>query len=298
MSCSLAQAIRDELTNQDHALLISIPASLYFKVLALISWHYRTTTRTAITSVPPFDHSATEQWALQCRSAFSLLELKPLRRRTQLDEALQNDLEWLHTQAPALVSLQSTLRLHSGRSTELLGTPAGRSALRQHLSLAQLSVPAPADWSLRASSEAKCKVCGIYEHDRMDLNEGVDVELRVYNCIACMGWWHFTCLTEEDRQSLPSDLIQVENVEDGVAPPWRCKDCVKSTNFAVQRILEVLRDEEGRFYFVLEYLGYRVACIRQLYSSTRRRVTSAIPRADPRFLPELLLHRPLVEKGQ
>ena len=41
-----------------------------------------------------------------------------------------------------------------------------------------------------------------------------------------------------------------------------------------------------------------VACIRQLYSSTRRRVTSAIPRADPRVLPELLLHRPLVEKGQ
>ena len=46
MSCSLAQAIRDELTNQDHALLISIPASLYFKVLALISWHYRTLRRT------------------------------------------------------------------------------------------------------------------------------------------------------------------------------------------------------------------------------------------------------------
>ncbi len=90
----------------------------------------------------------------------------------------------------------------------------------------------------------------------MDSNEGEEVELRVYNCIACMGWWHFTCLAEEDRQSLPSDLI--ENVEDGVAPPWRCKDCVKATKYAVQRILEVLRDEEGRFYFVLEYLGYRL----------------------------------------
>ena len=43
-----------------------------------------------------------------------------------------------------------------------------------------------------------------------------------------------------------------------MAPPWRCKDCVKATKYAVQRILEVLRDEEGRFYFVLEYLGYRL----------------------------------------
>ena len=96
----------------------------------------------------------------------------------------------------------------------------------------------------------------MFEQDRMDSNEGEEVELRVYNCLACMGWWHYTCLTEEDRQSLPTDLI--ENVEDGVAPPWRCKDCVKTTKYAVQRILEVLRDEEGRFYFVLDYLGYRL----------------------------------------
>jgi hypothetical protein len=43
-----------------------------------------------------------------------------------------------------------------------------------------------------------------------------------------------------------------------MAPPWRCKACIKDTKYAVQRILEVLRDEEGRFYFVLEYLGYRL----------------------------------------
>jgi hypothetical protein len=41
-----------------------------------------------------------------------------------------------------------------------------------------------------------------------------------------------------------------------------------------------------------------VACTRQLYPSTRRRVSSATPRAVPRFLPELLLHSPLAEKGQ
>jgi hypothetical protein len=90
----------------------------------------------------------------------------------------------------------------------------------------------------------------------MDSEDGDSVELRVYNCIACMRWWHFTCMAEEDRQSLPPDLI--ENVEDGVAPPWRCSDCVRTDKYAVQRILEVLRDEEGRFCFVLEYLGYRL----------------------------------------
>ena len=91
-------------------------------------------------------------------------------------------------------------------------------------------------------------------------------ELRVYNCIhwqvACMGRWHFTCLTEEDRhwQSLPSDLIENAEDRDGVAaPPWRCKDCAKTTKYAVQRILEILRDEEGRSYFVLEYPGYRLS---------------------------------------
>ena len=42
----------------------------------------------------------------------------------------------------------------------------------------------------------------------------------------------------------------------------------------------------------------RVTCKRPLYSSTRRRVSSATPRAVPRFLPELLLHSPLAEKGQ
>jgi len=41
-----------------------------------------------------------------------------------------------------------------------------------------------------------------------------------------------------------------------------------------------------------------VTCTRQLYPSTRRRVSSATLRAVLRFLPELLLHSPLAEKGQ
>ena len=51
---------------------------------------------------------------------------------------------------------------------------------------------------------------------------------------------------------LPSVLI--ENVEDGAAPPWRCQDCVKKDQYAVQRVLEVVRGEDGKFYLLLEYL--------------------------------------------
>jgi hypothetical protein len=65
------------------------------------------------------------------------------------------------------------------------------------------------------------------------------------------------CLT--DRQTLPATPIA--NVEDGVAPPWRCQECVKD-QYAVQRVLEVVRGEDGKFHLLLEYLGYRYLEVR------------------------------------
>jgi hypothetical protein len=119
----------------------------------------------------------------------------------------------------ALQQLGHALRPHSGRSTTLLTTPAGRRDFSTQLALHRLSVPAPADWSLRASSETVCKVCGMFEHDRIDLDEGDQVEFRVYGCIFCNGWWHAASLSlsEQDRQSLPTELVPT--VEDGAAPP-------------------------------------------------------------------------------
>jgi hypothetical protein len=62
-------------------------------------------------------------------------------------------------------------------------------------------------------------------------------------------------MSDTDRQTL--SLAPVENIEDGVAPPWRCQECAKKNQYAVQRILEVVRGEGGKFYLLFEYLGYR-----------------------------------------
>ncbi len=67
-------------------------------------------------------------------------------------------------------------------------------------------------------------------------------------------------MSATDRQTLPSVLIT--NVEDGTAPPWRCQECVKKDQYVVQRVLEVARGEDGKFYLLLEYLGYRYLEIR------------------------------------
>ncbi len=62
-------------------------------------------------------------------------------------------------------------------------------------------------------------------------------------------------MPDTDRQTQPLALI--ENIEDGAAPPWRCQECVKKNQYAVQRILEVVRGEGGTFHLLLEYSGHR-----------------------------------------
>jgi hypothetical protein len=51
--------------------------------------------------------------------------------------------------------------------------------------------------------------------------------------------------------------MPVENVEDGVAPPWRCQACVRNDKYAVQRVVDVMRAENGQVYLLMEYLGYQ-----------------------------------------
>ena len=62
----------------------------------------------------------------------------------------------------------------------------------------------------------------------------------------------FASIEDTDRQTLP--LAPIANVEDGVAPPWRCQECVKQDQYAAQRVLEVVRGEDGKFYLLLEYV--------------------------------------------
>ena len=55
--------------------------------------------------------------------------------------------------------------------------------------------------------------------------------------------------------------MPIENVEDGVAPPWRCQACVKNDKYAVndqyavQRVVDVMRVENAQVFLLVEYLG-------------------------------------------
>jgi hypothetical protein len=61
-------------------------------------------------------------------------------------------------------------------------------------------------------------------------------------------------MSPAERATLPD--IPAENVEDGVSPPWRCQACVKNDKYAVQRVVDVVRAENGQVFLLMEYLGY------------------------------------------
>ena len=55
--------------------------------------------------------------------------------------------------------------------------------------------PQPVDWSFRHTSEARCKVCHVYEHDRMDPTDVTPPGEAVQSCMACISWWHEACMS-------------------------------------------------------------------------------------------------------
>jgi len=240
--------------------MISVPAVIHFKLLSLIAWHYYDRTVRLIQSVPRLDYAASEPWAMECRRELEAVQLRPAPSSQLLPQELVEQKEEFFRHSPNLKALKMQLRPHSGLSASLLHTPEGCRLLYDRFGIRDLSWPAPADWSIRHTSEAKCKVCHIYEHDLMEVMEGVNSGEVVHNCMSCNGWWHESCMPDLDRQTLPA--TPVTNVEDGVAPPWRCQECVKKDQYAVQRVLEVVRGEDGKFYLLLEYLGYRYLEIR------------------------------------
>ncbi len=80
-------------------------------------------------------------------------------------------------------------------------------------------------------------------------------ELDAENCMACTKWWHPTCLPAAERLTLP--LESIVDVEAGLVPPWRCQECYRTDQYCVNRVLDVVRTEKGKFCLVLEYLGYK-----------------------------------------
>ena len=149
---------------------ISVPAAIHFKILSLIAWHYYDNTTRFIQSVPRLDYAASENWAMECRRELLTVELRPkLSLQPQLQEAREEEGEFFRG-SPNLKALKVQLRLHSGMSAELLRTPGpeGCRILYDRLGIRELTWPEPADWSIRHTSEARCKVCQIYEHDLME----------------------------------------------------------------------------------------------------------------------------------
>ena len=235
--------------------MISIPAVIHFKILSLLAWHYYDCTVRFIQSVPKIDYAADEPWAMECCRELAGVQLQPTRPSESVSLDTADKEEEFFRKSPSLKALRYCLQQHSGLSASLLHTPAGCRLLYDRLGIHDLTRPDPADWSIRHTSEARCKICHIFEHDLMEVSEGVTLGETVHNCMSCNSWWHESCMSDTDRQTLP--LAPVENIEDGVAPPWRCQECVKQNQYAVQRILEVVRGEGGTFYLLLEYLGYR-----------------------------------------
>ena len=211
---------------------------VHVKLLGLISWHYKNYTAKLITGVPPCNYAATEPWAMACMEAMGTIQLKPVQGVHGTNPGTPLQVAQLIAKYPMLGQLQAVLRPHSGFSTELLRTRQGCQQLYERFGIRLLPRPRPADWSIRHTSEAKCKVCRIFENDRMDRTDNTPPGETVQNCMACMSWWHEACMSPADRATLPD--MPIENVEDGAAPPWRCQDCVKKDKYAVQRVVDVM----------------------------------------------------------
>jgi len=222
----LYREVRDLHRGQDHAFLISVPMVLHSKLLSLIGWHYKNLTAMLITSVPPGNPADKEPWAMACVEALDAIQLRPREDRQAASHGTQPQVERLTGLHPTLGRLRPQLLPHSGFSSELLRTSQGCQQLYDRLDIQSLPRPRPADWSIRHTSEARCKVCLIYEHDRMERSDSTSPEETVQNCMACMSWWHEACMTPADRSTLPD--MPIENVEDGISPPWRCQACVKN----------------------------------------------------------------------
>ena len=251
----LYREVRDLHRGQDHAFLISVPVVLHAKLLSLIGWHYKNFTAMLITGVPPGNPADTEPWAMACVEALGAIQLRQSEDRQAASQGGSHQGARHIDLNPALGQLQTQLLPHSGFSTELLRSRQGCQQLYDRLDIRLLPRPRPADWSIRHTSEARCKVCQVYEHDRMERSDNTPPEETVQNCMACMSWWHEACMSPAERATLPD--IPVENVEDGVSPPWRCQACVKNDKYAVQRVVDVVRAENGQVFLLMEYLGYQ-----------------------------------------
>jgi hypothetical protein len=252
---AIFRAVRELHTELDQHILISIPARVYTSIFGWVAWHFPRELSTPVWCVPRRDHDSTEQWAAECSKSFKLIDLRRMANQLPREQPAVLGSATLCIQFPALKRLQPTLKPHSGRSSALLHDGTGLQQLHSSLGIDDLPMPAPADYSLRHHTEATCCICKCNDDDKRLDDDGREVgTLALWSCMSCSSWWHRECLTEREALSLPEAAI--EDVEDGTEPPWRCTCCVKDHKYAINRVLDLVRNDKGKFCLIMEYLGY------------------------------------------
>jgi hypothetical protein len=168
----LFQHVRSLHRGQDHLLMISVPAVIHSKILGLLAWHYYDKTVRFIQSVPKRDFAADGPWAMECRKELATIHLQPVQPSHWQSRPLDivEEEEELFRGSASLKALRIQLRPHSSMSASLLHTPEGCRLLYDRLGIHELPQPEPADWCIRHTSEARCKICGIYENDLMEVS--------------------------------------------------------------------------------------------------------------------------------
>ena len=249
----LHRELRDLHLTLDKQHLLGIPARIYGSLLGWFSWHYSRALTVPITSTPAKDLATSEHWATACHNALCVVDLRQPAAKSRTTE--ESSMELALSQSPALRGIHATLAAHCGASTAALQTQLNRQNFRRDFSLDDTPLPAPADNSIGRHQDACCSICTRTSEDAWGEADGRDDHLlQVWNCGACAQWFHDECLSEEARASLPEHAMTEEELD--TSPGWRCPECVEGKRFAINRILEIVRTEAGRYRLVLDYIGY------------------------------------------
>ena len=254
----LHRELRDLHLTLDAQHLLGIPASIYGSLLGWFSWHYSRTITVPITSTPAKDPAPSEHWATACYNALCVVDLRQPAPKSRTSE--ESSLELTLSQFPALRTIHATLADHCGASTVALQSQLNRQNFRRDYGLDDTPLPAPADNSIGRHQDACCSICSQTTEDAWGEADGRDdALLQLWNCTPCAQWFHEDCLTEETRATLPDHAMTEEELE--ASPGWRCPECVNGQRFAINRILEIVRTEAGRYRLVLDYIR-RVPALR------------------------------------
>ena len=249
----LHRELRDLHLTLDKEHLLGIPASIYGSLLGWFSWHYSRATPVPIASTTAKDPAPSEHWATACYNALCVVDLRQPTAKSRTSE--ESSMELTLNQAPALRAIHATLADHCGASTVALQTQINRQNFRRDYGLDDTPLPEPADNSIGSHQDACCSICNRTDEDAWGEADGRDDNLlQLWNCIPCAQWFHDECLPEETRDSLPERAMTEEDLD--ANPGWRCPDCVAGKRFAINRILEIVRTEAGRYRLVLDYIGY------------------------------------------